>query len=212
MFTNPFFYLFIVSVLLNIFLYFKRRRDLRDAVEYGSFLTFMHYVISNNKEAIVKLIDEIYALLEPVFNPKNPQFVKFEILNFILFRMHYDDVIDIPDKFIYEYFDYCTELYEEYISSSIDWMKKFEIAKRNDMYISQVVELGITTKQTLPEIAIRLFLSFAGNASNAVSEKDLKVPINKYQSETFLYKGKDCDYLITYIDAIVKKAFSNKQS
>lgn len=134
MLSNPFFYLFIGSLLLNIF-FFILIINKQNIIEFMRLIHGIKDVLSVNMQTIVELTETIYSILETHFKPKNQKLVKFEIVNYILFRLLYDKIIDIPQKYQTIYFYSYPLVFKKYISDPYSDFFEKEIMNRNEIYI-----------------------------------------------------------------------------
>lgn len=204
MFTNLFFYLFMGSVLLNIVFFFFILNH-KNVTEYLLFQNSMKYLISAKMETIIKLTEKIYTILQPHFKPVNPNLVKFEIVNYLLFRLFYDKVADIPVKYQRNYFTSYLIVFAKYISNPTTNSFHREVKDRNELY------MAIYHKFRKSDLPLRLdmvvlLLTFLQHTAKVKNENEITLPPSFFVNEK-LFPENPGDKLGDIINNIIKKEF-----
>lgn len=204
MLTNPFFYLFMGSVLLNILFFFFILNH-KNVTGYLLFQNDMKYLISEKMETIIKLTEKIYTILQPHFKPVNPNLVKFEIVNYLLFRLFYDEVADIPVKYQRNYFTSYLIVFAEYISNPTTNFFRREVKERNELY------MAIYRKFRKSDLPLRLdmvflLLTFLQHTAIVKNESEITLPPSFFVKEK-LFPENPGDELGDIINDLIKKEF-----
>ena len=104
--------------------------------EHELFYNNMKYLIAGKAGTILTLTEEIYKILEPYFEPQNPKLVKFEIVNYLLFRLYFNKFINITTlDSSFDYFYAYPVIFADYLSDPYAGFAKKEILLRNKLYV-----------------------------------------------------------------------------
>ena len=205
MLTNPFFYLFIGSVLLNIVFFFIILNH-KNATEYLLFQNDVKYLVSEKMETIINLTEKIYTILHPHFKPQNPKLVKFEVVNYLLFRLFYNGHIDIPAKYQEDYFTSYLIIFVKYISDPQSNFFRREIMKRNRIYMALYREFQ---KRKIPVRSdmVVLLLTLVQRTAKIKNENEIELSPSLFEGRK-LFPEKPGVKLGNAIDDLITKEFS----
>jgi hypothetical protein len=131
---------------------------------------------------LLALTEEIYHILEPYFKPKEPKLVKFEIINYLLFRLFYDEIINITDDMPLDYFNALPEIFSYYVSNPTSRFMQGEILKRNRMYVHVHYFVKYEEGEEYSNLSIILF-TLIKYISTKMNEKKIKFPDSIFDTD-----------------------------
>jgi hypothetical protein len=174
-------------------------------VEKIKYINFIKCLILREMPKLLKLTEDIYLMLAPYFKPKEPKLVKFEIINYLLFRLFYDEIIEVIQDMPLDYFNILPEIFSSFISDPQSWFIQNEILKRNRIYVHVHYFVKYKERGEYSNLSIILF-TLIQHISTKKDENNLNFPeFIFHEDPTFPENpGKD---LNMKLETLILKAF-----
>jgi len=158
---------------------------------------------------LLKLTEDIYTLIEPHFKPKESKLVKFEIVNYVLFRLYYDEVIEITHHMPFDYFNAYSEIFSDYISNPQSRFMQKEILKRNRMYVQVHYFAKYNEPGNYTNLSPILF-TLVKYISTKIQENNIRFPVSLFQKEP-AFPSDPGEKLSTKMEGLIMQAFEKQK-